>query len=72
MERRHTPTVVSGRTVAAVIRDRPLTLRLAPFRLQIVLHARSSGPEKITLSSLTGRGHTICPGRPGDARTGSV
>lgn len=42
----HTPTVVSRRTVAVVIRDHPLTLCLAPFKLQIVLHRRSSGPEK--------------------------
>ncbi len=34
----HTPTVVSCRIVAVVIHDDPLTLCLAPFKLQIVLH----------------------------------
>lgn len=37
-EGRHPPTVVSCRIVAVVIHDDPLTLCLAPFKQQIVLH----------------------------------
>lgn len=37
-EPRHTPTVVSCWIGAVVIHDDPLTLCLAPFKLQIVLH----------------------------------